>query len=57
MVEDFKKLAVKMAKVMAVDFVIFYCFLTEDFLIFIAITLAIFLWAVLKVKARYNLFK
>lgn len=57
MVEDFKNLAVKMPEVMAVDFLIFYYFLVEIFLIFIAISLVIFLWAVIKVKARYNLFK
>lgn len=50
-------MAVKMAEVMATDFCIFNYFLTEDFLEFIAIGLAIFLWAVLKAKARYNLFK
>lgn len=46
-----------MAVTMAEDFVFFNDFLAEDFIIFIAISLAIFLWAVLKVKARYNLFK
>jgi len=35
----------------------FWWFLAEDFLIFIAISLVIFLWAVIKIKARYNLFK
>lgn len=50
-------MVVNIAEVMAVDFVIFDDFLAEIFLYFIAITIAIFLWAVLKVKARYNLFK
>ena len=31
--------------------------MAENYFNLIAITLAIFLWAVLKVKARYNLFK
>lgn len=31
--------------------------MAEDFLIFIAIPLAIFLWVVMQAKARYNLFK
>jgi len=46
-----------MAEVMAVDFVFFDDFLAKDYLNLIAITLAIFLWAVIKIKARYNLFK
>ena len=50
-------MVVKMAEVMAEDFVIFDDFLAEDFLILIAISLAIFLWAVIKIKERYNLFK
>ena len=43
-------MVVNMAKVMAVDFVIFDNFMAEEFIIFIAITLAIFLWAVIKIK-------
>lgn len=56
MAEDFKKVLVLMAKVIAVNYIIFNNFMADSFIRFIAISLAIF-FAVLKVKARYNLFK
>ena len=54
MVEDFKKVLVLMAKVIAVNYIIFNNFMADSFIKFIAISLAIFLWAVLKNKVRYN---
>lgn len=57
MVENFKKVLVLMAKVIAVNYIIFNNFMADSFIRFIAISLAIFLWAVFKIKARYNLFK
>ena len=46
MVKDFKKTLVLMAKVMAVNYIIFNNFMANSSIRFIAISLAIFLWAV-----------
>ena len=46
-----------MVEVMAINYIVFNNFMANSSIRFIAISLAIFLWAVLKVKARYNLFK
>lgn len=54
MVKDFKKTLVLMVKVMDVNYIIFNNFMANSFIRFIAISLAIFLWAVLKNKVRYN---
>ena len=55
MVKDFKKTLVLMVEVMAVNYIIFNNFMANSFIRFIAISLAIFSWAVLKNKVRYNL--
>ena len=57
MVKDFKKTLVLMVEVMAVNYIVFNNFMTDSFIRFIAISLAIFLWAVLKNKLRYNFFE
>lgn len=46
-----------MAEVMAVVFVNFNNFMAVGATKFKAISLAVFLWAVIKIKVRYNLFK
>ena len=50
MVEDFKKVLVLMAKVIAVNYIIFNNFMADSFIKFIAISLAIFLGLYLKLK-------
>lgn len=50
MVEDFKKVLVLMAKVIAVNYTIFNNFMADSFIKFIAISLAIFLGLYLKLK-------
>ena len=54
MVKDFKKTLVLMVEVMAVNYIIFNKFMANSYIRFIAISLAIFLCAVLKNKVRYN---
>lgn len=46
-----------MVEVMAVNYIVFNNFMSDSFIRFIAISLAIFLWAVLKNKVRYNFFR
>ena len=46
-----------MAEVMAVVFANFNNFMAVGATKFKAISLAVFLWAVIKIKVRYNLFK
>lgn len=50
MVEDFKKVLVLMAKVIAVNYIIFNNFMADSFIKFIAISLAIFLGLYFKLK-------
>lgn len=46
MVKDFKKTLVLMVEVMAINYIVFNNFMANSSIRFIAISLAIFLWAV-----------
>ena len=46
MIKDFKKTLVLMVEVMAINYIVFNKFMSDNFIRFIAISLAIFLWAV-----------
>jgi len=46
MIKDFKKTLVLMVEVMAINYIVFNKFMSDSFIRFIAISLAIFLWAV-----------
>lgn len=46
MIKDFKKALILMVEVMAINYIVFNKFMADSFIRFIAISLAIFLWAV-----------
>ena len=46
MIKDLKKTLVLMVEVMAINYIVFNKFMSDSFIRFIAISLAIFLWAV-----------
>ena len=46
MIKDFKKTLVLMVEVMVINYIVFNKFMSDSFIRFIAISLAIFLWAV-----------